>query len=239
MDSNSRQEYVRAAVSFLQNPKLVDSTLKDKLKFLRDKGLSDLEVDEALNLALVPKNRSQGDKWNFLLILGLCFGGYKLYQAYLEQRATKAEGEQAKRDSRQTQDGDRLLANDTRDHGGITDRSQPTLTEIMQKMSELKKLIELQRTNFGTEMQSLKTLLLGHEKFAAPPKIPEWQLPSIDEESTRTEPEVDAKPKPKPESNEKNNGVGKRKKNKTDGPKASSTNNGIIEPTLLADPNPV
>uniref|UniRef100_A0A6G1S471 Peroxisomal membrane protein PEX14 n=1 Tax=Aceria tosichella TaxID=561515 RepID=A0A6G1S471_9ACAR len=161
MDSQTRQEYVRAAVSFLQNPKLVDSTLKDKLKFLRDKGLSDLEVDEALNLALVPRSQSQSGKWNFLLILGVCIGGYKLYQAYLEQKSRKIESEQT-----------------TRQQDLIEpDRNQPTLNDILQKMSELKKLIELQRSNFGTEMQSLKTLLLGHEKFAAPPEIPKWQLP--------------------------------------------------------------
>lgn len=252
MDSHSRQEYVRAAVSFLQNPKLVDSSLKDKLKFLRDKGLSDLEVDEALNLALVSRNQSQSGKWNFILILGLCIGGYKLYQAYLEQKARKIEGDQ--KEGEQSRTGDqKLVANSSR-HQDVSelDSNHPTLNEILQKMSELKKLVELQRSNFGTEMQSLKTLLLGHEKFAAPPKIPEWQLPSIDEESTRETTAIQTSSKPEITSNAKKNGIDKKKnetdkkvdKKKTkhsDTSKTSSSTNGAIEPVLLTasvGPNP-
>lgn len=158
-DSSTRQEFIRAAVSFLQNPKLVDSPLKDKLKFLKDKGLNEIEVDEALNLALINRHQSQGGKWNFLLILGICIGGYKLYQAYIE---SKKEKKPVQREETIVQHEDEF----------------PTLNEILQRMAELKRLIELQRNNLASDIQSLKTLLLGHEKFAAPPVIPAWQLES-------------------------------------------------------------
>lgn len=148
MDNHSRQEFIRAAVNFLQNPKLTGSPLKEKLKFLKDKGLNEIEVDEALNLALVNRQQPQNGRWNFLLMLGLCIGGYKLYRAYLEQRQEKE----------------------------TTEKDQPTLNDIVLKVSELKKQIELQRVNLTSEVQSLKTLLLGHERFAAPPVIPAWQL---------------------------------------------------------------
>lgn len=182
MDPQTRQEYVRAAISFLQNPKLAESPLKKKLNFLKDKGLSDVEVDEALNLALIQRNQSQSGRWNFLLILGLCIGGYKLYQAYLEQKSCEIEGEQKKGASKSAVDNQRLTANNSKRRRDITglDKDQPTLNDILQKMAELQKLIELQRTNFATEIQSLKTLMLGHEKFAAPPKIPEWQMESTE-----------------------------------------------------------
>lgn len=182
MDAQTRQEYIRAAISFLQNPKLVDSPLKDKLKFLKDKGLSDVEMDEALNLALVNRHQTQGGKWNFLLILGICVGGYKLYQAYLESKIKGLEGEKQQNATRQKFSPDRTRLQQTiqEETQQQLDKDHPTLNEILQKMSELKKLIELQRSNFGTEMHSLKTLLLGHEKFAAPPKIPEWQLPAAE-----------------------------------------------------------
>lgn len=130
-------EHVRAAVTFLQSQKLIGLPLKDKLKFLQEKGLNELEIDEALNMALSRQNK-QSSNWSFLIVLGVCFGGYKLYNAYVEK--------QKQRD--------------------------PKLDEILKSMTELKRLIESQRG----DMQSLKTLMLSHDKFAAPPVIPAWQL---------------------------------------------------------------
>lgn len=173
MESQTRQEFIRAAVSFLQNPKLVDSPLQDKLKFLRDKGLSETELDEALNYALISRHQSQSGRWNFILILGLCIGGYKLYQAYLNQKSMSAEPQQKTEHDRKQEKNNGYLI--------IKDKETPTLGEILDKMNELKKLIELQRSNFASDVQSLKTLLLGHEKFAAPPVIPAWQLAGSDE----------------------------------------------------------
>lgn len=161
MDSQNRQEFIRAAVNFLQNPKLNGSPLKEKLKFLRDKGLNETEVDEALNLALVSRQQTQNGRWNFFLILGLCIGGYKLYKAFLESSEQRQEKETAEK---------------------LLDKDQPTLKDIVFKVSELKKQIELQRINLTSEVQSLKTLLLGHERFAAPPVIPAWQLKDSERE---------------------------------------------------------
>lgn len=172
MSSDSRQEFVRAAVSFLQNPKLVDSSLKDKLKFLRDKGLTELEVDEALNSALVYRHQSQHGKWNYLIILGLCLGGYKLYQAYLESRENfRAQQKIAEQQQEEEKESKR------REQEKIQhEQDSPTIAEILVKLAELKKLVEHQRRSSASEIQSLKTLLVGHEKFAAPPVIPAWQL---------------------------------------------------------------
>jgi hypothetical protein len=241
MDSQTRQEYVRAAVSFLQNPKLVDSPLKDKLKFLKDKGLSDVEVDEALNLALISRHQTQSGKWNFLLILGLCIGGYKLYQAYLEQKAIKKEGEQKSHSYNQNRDDHKITGSSKHplsyEENTEAEKNQPTLNEILQRMSELKKLIELQRSNFGAEMQSLKTLLLGHEKFAAPPKIPEWQMPSQPEEPNKgSNAESSSSKSGKTENKSK---VDSRRVKNSETSKPSSSNNGIIEPTAIIAPNPV
>lgn len=169
MASQNRQEYIRAAIIFLQNPKLVDSTLKDKLKFLRDKGLTEVELDEALNLALVNRHQAQHGKWNYLLMLGLCIGGYKLYQFYLENKEKQRVSKQ--------EEPIKLEHNQEKTYH---EHEPLKLDEILKKMSELKKLIELQRSNSAADIQSLKTLLLGHEKFAAPPVIPAWQLKDLD-----------------------------------------------------------
>lgn len=185
MDSQNRQEIVRAAISFLQNPKLMDSSLNDKLQFLKDKGLTQIEIDEALNLALINRQNTQHSRWNFLIILGLCVGGYKLYQTYLESRETymtqkKEEALRQSEEAKKEVSAQKELDQQAKD--------APTLTEILQKMTELKSLIELQRNNINKDIQSLKTLLLGHEKFAAPPLIPAWQLKNLDDhEDTSSE----------------------------------------------------
>lgn len=126
-----REELIRAALVFLRDPKLASSTLKDKLDFLKGKGLTQPELDHALNLALVKKSEPSGT-WNIILIMGICIGGYKLYTAYKESQPTC---------------------------------EKPKSEEILRKISEL-----------SSEVRLLKTLLLSHERFAAPPKIPEWQL---------------------------------------------------------------
>lgn len=187
MNPQNRQEYIRAAVSFLQNPKLVDSSLKEKLKFLKDKGLNELEVDEALNLALVNRQQTQSSRWNFLIVLGLCVGGYKLYKTYMETKQKHASQhnipDKKKADQRQR----------VEDEKKKQDEDMPTLQEILQRMAELKRLIELQRNNFATDIQSLKTLLLGHEKFAAPPVIPAWQLKDLEEKAEVPKEQKDTK----------------------------------------------
>lgn len=230
MESQTRQEFIRAAVGFLQNPKLLDSPLKDKLKFLRDKGLSDVEVDEALNLALISRQQPQNGRWNFLLVLGLCLGGYKLYQAYLESKKGLANVQQSSSRQQQEQTSPKQPMDELKRQQEI---NAPTLNEILSKMSELKKLIELQRSNFNTEIQSLKTLLLGHEKFAAPPVIPAWQLKDVESQETQST--------DKDTVQKESNKVG-RKKNEKGGKKTNSTNqssstNGFIEPTpIVANP---
>lgn len=186
MNPQSRQEFIKAAVSFLQNPKLADSSLKDKLKFLKDKGLNEYEVDEALNLALINRKQPQSSRWNFLIILGLCVGGYKLYRTYVDSNQIDlTEQSSSKQQIREKQ----KIENEKKEQ----DEEMPTLHEILQRMAELKRLIELQRSNFSTEILSIKTLLLGHEKFAAPPVIPAWQLKDSGEKTDTTKEQKDVK----------------------------------------------
>jgi hypothetical protein len=201
-------------------------------------------VDEALNLALAHRHQTQSGKWNFLLILGVCLGGYRLYQAYLEQNVLKKENEKKETQKKETKNqqteiDQKLIVDDAnqqqtnKEDAKQIPKDHPTLNEILQKMSELRKLIELQRSNFGTEIQSLKTLLLGHEKFAAPPKIPEWQMP-VAKEIPKKE-LVASEPSSKPETKGKRNKADKDKVKET---KPSSSNNSIIEPTVLTGSNP-
>lgn len=212
METSTRQEYIRAAISFLQNPKLIDSSLKDKLQFLRDKGLTETEVDEALNLALVNRQSTRtAGRWNFFLVFSVCILGYRFYKAYLEWKETQVQSSTGKQDQNvqaltknisTTQHVDsKLNLYSTNDQLGLGRSNDVTMTvsEIVQRVSELKSLLEYQGDRFSSEIKSLKTLLLSHEKFAAPPVIPAWQLEGTKEEDS-----------PKKESSEKEKELSER-----------------------------
>lgn len=174
MESSTRQEHIRAATSFLRNPNL-DSPLKDKLQFLRDKGLSEIELDEALNLALTCRQSPTKGKWNFFIVFSMCILGYKFYKAYLEwQEASRASGDNA--DKETSKINQTIVKTTNHNKFRDTGNDSMSITEIMEKMTELKKLIEYQGTRLTDEMQSLKKLLVGPEKFKSPPGLPAWQL---------------------------------------------------------------
>lgn len=189
METSTRQEHIRAATNFLRNPSL-DSPLKDKLQFLRDKGLSELELDEALNLALTCRQPATKGKWNFLIVFSICILGYRFYKAYLEwQQASFEPNEDTTKNNRKStessiKESSQLVVNND-------GKEVMSITEIIQKMTELKKLIEYQGTRLTDEMQSLKKLLVSPEKFPSPPIIPAWQLKEsgdkVDESTEKSE----------------------------------------------------
>lgn len=181
MDAASRQDYIRAAVSFLQNPKLVESSLQDKLKFLREKGLTDIEVDEALNLALVDRHKSQGGGWNFFIVLGLCLSGYKLYKAYMdskcENRAVPETVGKKSVHSKQEASDERISQSKI----SLSETDPESLSLILEEVRALKSKTDWCKNSLSNDIKALQTLLLGHEKLAAPPVIPAWQMESSKE----------------------------------------------------------
>lgn len=227
MESDTRQEYIKAAISFLQNPKLSDSSLKEKLQFLKDKGLSELEIDEALNLALINRqSNSSSGRWNFFVVLSFCLMSYRFYKAYLEWKQTQPTEQQADSINRNESNDLPLKShksNQQSDTPEIDTEHQAlnetmSIKEIMLKISELKRLIEYQGTKSASDVQSLKTLLLGHEKFAAPPVIPTWQLDESSKNEKDKEPEKEdqiIKPTEKANSNSSSSKKSSAKTNKS------------------------
>lgn len=184
MDALSRQDYIRAAISFLQNPKLVDSPLQDKLKFLRDKGLTEIEVDEALNLALVERQKPNNSRWNFFVILGLCFSGYKLYRAYIESKTSETTKPKVLCNPGDTKEVSKSNSNIEQSVNNRTwmpaEPNTATLSELLEEVRALKSKTEWCKSSLSADIKALQTLLLGHEKLAAPPMIPSWQMdPSL------------------------------------------------------------
>lgn len=154
LEDASRQNLIIAAVDFLQNPQLIRSPLKDKLKFLQDKGLSELEIDEAINSAVAGRQSLivPTGKWNMFFVAAFAIGGYQLYRMYLNYRH---EEEKIK---------------------NVVIQKPMTLVDIMTKMNDIQKTVEGHRQEFKAEIRSLRSLMLGHEKFTSPPTIPSWQL---------------------------------------------------------------
>lgn len=189
METITRQEHIMAAIDFLRNPNL-DSPLKEKLQFLKDKGLSEMELDEALNLALSCRQSTTRGRWNFFIVFSMCILGFRLYKAYLEWKLTSKGGDDHanKTEREQTQSISRASNN-------IKSRSETidvmSISEIAQRMSELKKLIEYQGSKLTDEMQSLKKLLVSPEKFVSPPIIPAWQLKDSGDEVDESAKELD------------------------------------------------
>lgn len=166
----NRQEMLKAAVYFLQNPQLSGSPLGSKRQFLLDKGLLEEEIEDAINLALnhAANNQlsSQGsNKWNFLLILGLCYGGYSLYNFYTTYQETKRMEKQRKLEE------------------SAQKKPVYTLKDIMDRMLTIQRTLDIQKSSLSTEIQSVKSLLLSHNQFTGPPTIPAWQLNDDEEKS--------------------------------------------------------
>ena len=180
MNSQTRQEFVRAGVSFLQSPNLRFATLADKLEFLRNKGLSQIEIDETLNLALINRNKTQTGKWNFLLVLCLCLGGYQLYRNY--SQPIEEPIVQKKKTKPETSPGEKLLA----PINPSVENSKLSLSDILKEMSALKEILNRQRDSFQSEIQSIKKLLMSHKNFPAPPVLPPWPEHSLDVKKNST-----------------------------------------------------
>lgn len=180
MDATNRQDYIKAAVSFLQNPKLVESSLQDKLKFLREKGLTDVEVDEALNLALIDRQKSHGNSWNFLIVLGLCYSGYKLYKAYIDSRSeSQTTAKSLEDEARLSKSTLKELPTVDRERSSLSSKvDSSSLSQILEEVRALKSKTDWCKNSLSSDIKALQTLLLGHEKLAAPPVIPAWQMDS-------------------------------------------------------------
>lgn len=145
MDSKERQDMLVAAVNFLQSPQ-VTSSFTEKLCFLKDKGLTETEIHNAIESAIAGRQLINSSSsafsgiLNALLLTGLAFGAHQAYKYYSEQKA------------------------------------QPSLTDIMNQVKELERAVSRNQQSFQTEIRSIKSLMLSKENFPTPQAIPAWQM---------------------------------------------------------------
>jgi len=192
-----RDHLVTTAVKFLQNPKVRSTSLAKKQAFLRDKGLTEVEIDAACReggaykddqaIILADNSNSavvvpgyQSTRTSSLLLKAMdvanmialiSIGSYSLYSLWKNYIAPRIFGTR----SRLEQKYERLLE---------------AITQLNKNVVELRELFkDIQIQSFpgssrSSDMQdvkkeivAIKTLLLGRSQFPSPSTgIPSWQM---------------------------------------------------------------
>ncbi|KAL3270001.1 hypothetical protein HHI36_009058 [Cryptolaemus montrouzieri] len=184
-----QNDLVKTAVSFLQNPRVVDTPLAQKQKFLRRKGLTDEEIERACELSGAYKqqheqqlirpplpplhiNRNQMQLTFFeklreiihsMAIFSIVgYALYKIYENYIAPFLFENSVNELKRN-----------LDDVKIEVDRIGRSSDRNTE--KQLSEIK-----------SDISTVKGLLLGRKQFPnvsyspiVPPSIPAWQMASV------------------------------------------------------------
>ncbi|CAG7833476.1 unnamed protein product [Allacma fusca] len=200
-----RESLINTAVKFLQNPRVRPTSLSHKQKFLKQKGLTDEEIELACQKAgafaldkasmsagplVVPRSYYEKpsiwikakDVANLVALFSI--GSYSLYSLWKRYIAPRLFGTR----SRNEQNYQSLLA---------------AISALNQNVMELKELIRELQTNgnnshqkarqsyelqeIKNELTSIKSLLLSRSQFpSSPAGIPAWQMiggePSVSDE---------------------------------------------------------
>jgi len=196
-----RDHLVATAVKFLQNPKVRSTSLAKKQVFLRDKGLTEGEIDaacreggaykddKAISLAensngsavVVAAPRGyQSTRTSSLLLKAMdvanmialiSIGSYSLYSLWKNYIAPRIFGTR----SRLEQKYERLLEAITQLNSNVVELREIFKDVQIQSFSGSSKSSDMQ--DVKKELVAIKTLLLGRSQFPSPSTgIPSWQM---------------------------------------------------------------
>ncbi|XP_026327318.1 peroxisomal membrane protein PEX14 isoform X2 [Hyposmocoma kahamanoa] len=205
--SEIRENLVTTAVKFLQNPNVQRCTMESKERFLRNKGLTDLEVHKAIEkcaelldvpsmtseLMVFHQSRRSWFREQFAPILvygGMAYAAYLFYKHFIRQLLFVTEPK--KKSTAECID-------ELRKSLDILNTSVASLRCDMQAQAH-QNLTRSQLDNIKSDIASVKGILLNRNQFPSlktrsePPSIPAWQRQS--EEATSTEPPAEEKKKP-------------------------------------------
>ncbi|XP_028163584.1 peroxisomal membrane protein PEX14-like isoform X2 [Ostrinia furnacalis] len=202
-----RENLVTTAVKFLTNPSVQRCTMESKERFLRNKGLTDIEIQKAIEkcaeLVDMPSITSElmffhhpRRSWfrdNVLPILvygGLAYGCYWFYKNCIRQLLFV---EEPKRKSTAE------CIDELRKSLDILNASVTSLRNDMQASAQ-QSAMRSQLDNIKSDIASVKGILLHRNQFPSlntrpdPPSIPAWQRQSEEATSTEAAPEEKKKP---------------------------------------------
>ncbi|KAK9881678.1 hypothetical protein WA026_017194 [Henosepilachna vigintioctopunctata] len=202
-------DMVSTAVKFLQNSKVVNSSLAQKQNFLRRKGLTEEQIRQACELSgaysyhdnvsrispplppslmgrhLVPLtffDKLKDTIHNVALFSVVGYGLYKIYQNYI---APYLFGKKKKSIDESLEDLNENLNNSIGELKGSLESVKVEVDKIC-KQSEWKTDRDL--TDMKSDISKVKCLLLSRKQFpnvsnspVVPPSIPAWQMSSMDD----------------------------------------------------------
>ncbi|KAL0839090.1 hypothetical protein ABMA28_017069 [Loxostege sticticalis] len=232
-----RENLVTTAVKFLTNPSVQRCTMESKERFLRNKGLTDLEIQKAIEkcgeLIDVPSITSElmffhhsRRSWfrdNALPLLvygGLAYGCYWFYKncirhlLFVEEPKRKSTAE---------------CLDELRKSLDILNASVTSLRSDMQASAQ-QSVMRSQLENIKSDIASVKGILLNRNQFPSlktrpdPPSIPAWQRQS--EEATSTEVQTEEKKKPHRSRSQRSESGGS---NSSEGEQATKNSDSSLE----------
>ncbi|XP_049873080.1 peroxisomal membrane protein PEX14 isoform X2 [Pectinophora gossypiella] len=231
-----RENLVTTAIKFLQNPNVQRCTMESKQRFLRSKGLTDPEIQKAIekcvDLLDVPSMTSElmvfqsRRSWfrdhvmPFLVYGGFVYGCYWLYKNCLRQLLFV---EEPKRKS--TAD----CIDELRKSLDILNTNVTSLRGEMAASAQ-QSAMRSQLDNIKSDLASVKGILLNRNQFPSlktrtePPCIPSWQRQS--EEATSTEVPVEEKKKPHRSRSQRSESGGS---NSSEGEQATKNSDSSLE----------
>jgi len=188
-----RETAIVTAVNFLNNPKVARSTLIQKRNFLASKGLTEEEIQEALErVGIFDKMSDNKDETRIniaqpykhqmttfekikdiissaALISGLAYGIYMFYKKFIEPLLFGKKK------------GDKIdeLSKTTKAINGELIRVRDEINKQKQTQEANHKLLQNTLQSFKAEIDTIKGILLNRKQFATPSSsvgIPSWQL---------------------------------------------------------------
>ncbi|CAH0715797.1 unnamed protein product, partial [Brenthis ino] len=235
-ETGIRENLVTTAIKFLSNPNVQRCTMESKERFLRSKGLSDLEIRKALEkcgdlldapsltseLMMFHHSRRSWFKEKIVPLImygGFIYGCYWLYKncirhlIFVEQPKPKTTAE---------------CIDELRKSLDVMNSSIASLRGDVQ--SSLKRnAMRSELDNLKADIASVKGILLNRNQFPAlktrtePPSIPAWQRQS--EEATSTDP-VEEKKKPHRSRSQRSESGGS---NSSEGEQATKNSDSSLE----------
>ncbi|XP_053609245.1 peroxisomal membrane protein PEX14 isoform X2 [Plodia interpunctella] len=231
-----RDNLITTAVKFLTNPNVQRCTLESKERFLRSKGLTEFEIQKALekcgdlvempslspDLLLFHHTRRSWFRENILPLIiygGFAYGCYWFYKncirhlLFVEEPKRKSTSE---------------CIDELRKSLDILNSNVSSLRGEMQGSLQ-QNALRTQLDNIKSDISSVKGILLNRNQFptikrSEPPSIPAWQRQS--EEATSTEAAGDEKKKPHRSRSQRSESGGS---NSSEGEQATKNSDSSLE----------
>ncbi|RVE50470.1 hypothetical protein evm_004895 [Chilo suppressalis] len=236
-ENEIRDNLVTTAVKFLTNPSVQRCTMESKERFLRNKGLTDPEIQKAVEkcaelidmpsvtseLMYFRHSRSSWFKDNVMPLIiygGIAYGCYWFYKNFIRHILFI---EQPKRKSTSE------CIDELRRSLDILNANVTSLRSEMQATTQ-QSILRSQLDNLKSDIASVKGILLNRNQFpplktrSDPPSIPAWQRQS--EEATSTEPVAEEKKKPHRSRSQRSESGGS---NSSEGEQATKNSDSSLE----------